>query len=290
MKGRNNLNGIDISAYQGKIEGARVKNAGIEFAILRVSDKNNEQDQYFAANYRQCRDNGIPVGVYKFSYALTEKTAAAEAKKTLSLIENKEITCGVWLDLEWEEQRKLGGSKIEKIAEAFLDTVEKEGYSCGIYCNTYWYEHVLTEKLKKYPLWIARYPADDDGTPHYGLKPAAGIIWQYTSKGRVSGITGYVDRDLAWVNLPEYFAKKKGEKEAAYMFEVKTLQYGSGGNDVLLFEEIMKARGYYDGALDRSYGEGCMAACTRYQEDRGGAAGPADGICGEKTWKDLIAL
>ncbi|MGI6011735.1 MAG: GH25 family lysozyme [Ruminococcus sp.] len=288
------MNGIDISAYQGKIDGARVRNAGVEFAILRVSDKNNAEDAYFSANYNQCRKNGIFTGVYKFSYALTETVAAAEAEKTLSLIKNKEIDCGVWLDLEWEEQRKLGGRKIEKIAQAFIKVIEKGGYSCGIYCNTDWYKRVLTEKLKQYPLWIARYPSADGGVPDYELKPDVGIVWQYTSKGRVSGISGYVDRDLAWVNLPEYLKKRNEEilkeKEAAYMFQVGTLQYGSAGNDVLLFEEIMKARGYYEGALDKSYGEGCMAACTQYQKERKGAAGPVDGICGEKTWKDLIAL
>ena len=74
------------------------------------------------------------------------------------------------------------------------------------------------------------------------------------------------------------------------MFGVGTLQYGSGGNDVLLFQEIMKARGYYQGDLDRSYGSGCQEACRRYQKEREGAAGPVDGICGEKTWADLIAL
>ncbi|MGI6006326.1 MAG: GH25 family lysozyme [Ruminococcus sp.] len=58
--------------------------------------------------------------------------------------------------------------------------------------------------MKRYPLWIARYPASDNGTPQYRLKPDAGIIWQYTSKGRVSGISGNVDRDISWVNLPDW--------------------------------------------------------------------------------------
>ncbi|MGI6006327.1 MAG: GH25 family lysozyme [Ruminococcus sp.] len=109
------MNGIDISVYQGKIDGKKVRADKIEFAVLRVSDRNNEEDRCFAFNYEQCMTNNIPVGVYKFSYALTKAQAAEEADKTLQLIRNKDISCGVWLDLEWEEQRKLETSEVERI-------------------------------------------------------------------------------------------------------------------------------------------------------------------------------
>ncbi|UWP59255.1 GH25 family lysozyme [Ruminococcus gauvreauii] len=284
------MNGIDISAYQGNVNGRKIREAGIEFAIIRVTDKNNKEDTAFKENYRQCSNAGISIGVYKFSYALSKSAAAAEAEKTLELIRDKKISCGVWLDLEWEKQRQLGSKKLEEIAMTFLDTVQAAGYPCGIYCNTDWYKNVLPKSLKAYPLWLARYPAADNGTPNYSLKPGAGIIWQYTSKGKVPGISGHVDRDISWVDLNSYFKGENQESEAVYMFGVGTLQYGSGGNDVLLFQEIMKARGYYQGDLDRSYGSGCQEACRRYQKEREGAAGPVDGICGEKTWADLIAL
>ena len=102
------MNGIDISAYQGNVNGRKIREAGIEFAIIRVTDKNNKEDTAFKENYRQCSNAGISIGVYKFSYALSKSAAAAEAEKTLELIRDKKISCGVWLDLEWEKQRQLG--------------------------------------------------------------------------------------------------------------------------------------------------------------------------------------
>lgn len=77
---------------------------------------------------------------------------------------------------------------------------------------------------------------------------------------------------------------------AAYMFEVRKIQVGSQGNDVLLAQEILKSRGFYKGNLDKSFGEQTKAAVIAYQEDRKGGAGPVDGIVGEKCWQDMIAL
>lgn len=82
-------------------------------------------------------------------------------------------------------------------------------------------------------------------------------------------------------------AKWNGTGGDKYMFSVDTIEYGSENNSVLLFEEIMKARGYYTGALDKSYGNACIAACKKYQKLRGLAQ---DGICGPQTWKDLLGL
>lgn len=74
------------------------------------------------------------------------------------------------------------------------------------------------------------------------------------------------------------------------MFETRTIQVGSQGNDVLLAQEILMARGFYKGNLDKSFGEQTKAAVIAYQKDRNGGAGPVDGIVGEKCWKDMIAL
>ena len=74
------------------------------------------------------------------------------------------------------------------------------------------------------------------------------------------------------------------------MFECNQISYGSQGNDVLLAQEILKARGYYNGELDRSYGNQTKEAVIKYQTDRNGGAGPVDGIIGPKCWADMIAL
>lgn len=201
------IKGIDVSSYQGKPDWAKVKKAGINFAILRIHQKNGS-DSSFEHNYKGCKTNAIPVGGYKYSYALTPSQALEEAEDTLSVLAGRGLDFPVFYDLEWNSQRKLGKAAVEKIAEAFLNRIKKAGYKVGIYCNMDWYQNVLTEKLRKYDLWLARYPANDNGTMQTRLKPTVGIGWQYSSKGKVVGISGNVDMDVFYTN---YRTEKKEE-------------------------------------------------------------------------------
>lgn len=189
------IKGIDVSSYQEKPDWAKVKKAGINFAILRIHQKNGP-DSSFEHNYRGCRTNAISIGGYKYSYALTEAQALEEAEETLAVLSGRGMDFPVFYDLEWEKQKKLGKAAVEKIAETFLNRIKKAGYKVGIYCNVDWYQNILTTKLKSYDLWFARYPANDNGTMQTRLKPTAGIGWQYSSKGKVVGISGNVDMNV----------------------------------------------------------------------------------------------
>lgn len=199
--------GIDVSSWQGKPDWTKVKKSGIEFAILRIHQKDGS-DASFEHNYKGCKANAIPIGGYKYSYALTPAQALEEAEDTLSVLAGRGLDFPVFYDLEWNSQRKLGSESIEKIAETFLNRIKKAGYKVGVYCNMDWYQKVLTEKLRKYDLWIARYPADDNGTIQERLRPDIGVGWQYSSKGKVSGITGNVDMNVFYKNYTEDKAKK----------------------------------------------------------------------------------
>ena len=199
--------GIDVSSWQGKPDWKKVKKSGIEFAILRIHQKNGP-DTSFEHNYKGCKANAIPIGGYKYSYALTPAQALEEAEDTLSVLAGRGLDFPVFYDLEWNSQRKLGSVAIEKIAETFLNRIKKAGYKVGVYCNMDWYQKVLTEKLRKYDLWIARYPSDDNGTIQERLRPDIGVGWQYSSKGKVSGITGNVDMNVFYKNYTEDKAKK----------------------------------------------------------------------------------
>lgn len=199
--------GIDVSSWQGKPDWTKVKKSGVEFAILRIHQKDGS-DASFEHNYKGCKANAIPIGGYKYSYALTPAQALEEAEDTLSVLAGRGLDFPVFYDLEWNSQRKLGSAAIEKIAETFLNRIKKAGYKVGVYCNMDWYQKVLTEKLRKYDLWIARYPADDNGTIQERLRPDIGVGWQYSSKGKVSGITGNVDMNVFYKNYTEDKAKK----------------------------------------------------------------------------------
>lgn len=186
---------IDVSANQGKPDWGKVAKYGIKAAILRIHEIYG-QDASFEHNYKGCKSNGILIGGYKYSYALTPAQAIDEAEAVIEVLNGRGLDFPVFYDLEWNSQRKLGKAAVEKIAEAFLNRIKKAGYKVGIYCNMDWYQNVLTEKLKKYDLWLARYPANDNGTVQERLRPGQGVGWQYSSKGKVVGISVNVDMNV----------------------------------------------------------------------------------------------
>lgn len=200
--------GIDVSSNQGKPDWAKVAKSGIKFAILRVHQKTGI-DGSFEYNYKGCKSNGILIGGYKYSYALTPAQAIDEAEDVIAALNGRGLDFPVFYDLEWSNQRKLGKQAIENIAVAFLVRMKKAGYKVGIYCNLGWYNNVLTDALRKYECWIAHYPDPDNGTIQTRVKPKVGIGWQYSSKGKVSGISGNVDMDVFYKDYRE--TTQKGE-------------------------------------------------------------------------------
>lgn len=201
------IKGIDVSSYQGKPNWTKVKNSGIKFAILRIHQKSGI-DTSFEHNYKGCKSNGILIGGYKYSYALTPAQAIDEAENVISVLGGRGLDFPIFYDLEWSQQRSLGKQAIENVAIAFLTRIKKAGYKVGIYCNLDWYNNVLTDVLKKYDCWIARYPASDNGSVQERLRPNVGVGWQYSSKGKVSGINGNVDMDVFYT---DYRTEQKGE-------------------------------------------------------------------------------
>ena len=202
------LKGIDVSSWQGKPDWPKVSNSGVKFAILRIHQKSGV-DTSFEHNYKGCKSNGILIGGYKYSYALTPAQAIDEAENVISVLGGRGLDFPVFYDLEWSQQRSLGKQAIENIAVAFLTRIKKAGYKAGIYCNLDWYNNVLSDALKQYDCWIARYPADDNGTVQTRLKPSVGVGWQYSSKGKVPGISGNVDMDVFYKDYRD--SNQKGE-------------------------------------------------------------------------------
>lgn len=202
------LKGIDVSSWQGKPDWPKVSNSGVKFAILRIHQKSGT-DASFEHNYKGCKSNGILIGGYKYSYALTPAQAIDEAENLISVLGGRGLDFPVFYDLEWSQQRSLGKQAIENIAVAFLTRIKKAGYKVGIYCNLDWYNNVLTDALKQYDCWIARYPASDNGSVQERLRPTVGVGWQYSSKGKVPGISGNVDMDVFYKDYRD--SNQKGE-------------------------------------------------------------------------------
>ena len=203
------IKGIDVSAWQGKIDWKTVADYGMGFAILRITEAGNVVDSQFENNLAGCNKYNIPVGVYKYSYAMTTAEIQREARKVVSTLNGRRIQFPVFLDLEYNNQRSLGSESIHKMADAFLEIVEAAGYKFAIYCNVDWYENVICSHLKKYDFWIARYPANDDGWLQERLRPDFGVGWQYSSKAKIPGISGTVDRNVFYKDYSEEIEKKE---------------------------------------------------------------------------------
>ena len=207
------IKAIDVSSNQGKPDWAKVSKSGIKAAILRVHQRFGT-DSSFEHSYRGCKSNGILIGGYKYSYALTPAQAVDEAEAVIAVLAGRGLDFPVFYDLEWNSQRKLGKQAIENITVSFLTRIKKAGYKVGIYCNLDWYNNALTDNLKKYDCWIARYSDNDNGTIPKRLRPSAGIGWQYSEHGSVPGISGHdVDMDVFYKDYRD--SDQKGEAKVS---------------------------------------------------------------------------
>lgn len=193
--------GIDVSAHQGEIDWAAVAADGVEYAMIRVGYRGYTRgdtvlDELFYQNVGGARDNGIAVGIYFFSQAITKAEAVEEAELVLRAIEGLYITYPIIFD--WEdipqEARTDGMDPITltDCAIAFCETIEAAGHTAGIYFNqTYGYQEYILPDLTDYVFWLAQY--DSAPSFYYDFQ-----MWQYTDAGSVNGIEGSVDLNLSF--------------------------------------------------------------------------------------------
>ncbi len=201
----NSIYGIDISHWNGIVDWKCVAGSGVRFAMLKCINKSNQIEKNFEYNYQECLKNNIYVGVYIYVMATTKEKAKAAIDALLGILKHRKIRYGVWLDVEDKVLADL--KELPELIEIMLDKLRRAGYTAGVYCNLSWYKKYFIEK--QYLFWIARYPVKDNGEVHPALDPGIGVCWQYSSKGKVPGIVGNVDMDLAKVDISKIKVKKK---------------------------------------------------------------------------------
>ena len=192
--------GIDVSEFQGKIDWKKVKNDGIEFAILRCGygmDFSNQDDVEYERNANECERLGIPYGVYLMSYANTVEKARSEAKHVLRLIEGRKISLGVWYDIEDNgTSGAINKETLTNIINTFCNTIKNAGHRVGVYANLNWLENKIEKTIKdNYDIWVAQYYSKCEYEGKY-------IMWQHTSSGKVNGISTNVDMNILYEDLP----------------------------------------------------------------------------------------
>ncbi len=209
--GNNNLvhNGpskkiIDVSKWQEKIDWEKVKNSGIDGAIIRLGYGSSTEDQYFKRNISECNRLNIPYGVYLYSYAYDANFAFAEAENTFRILSEVDLNLSypIYYDLEafnpWQDGNILreppkNTSQYESIVATYINRLEELGYKNQV--HVYSYRSYLQNQLNspyilQYATWIAAYTK----TLNFNNKYYSGDYgWQYTSSEHVNGISGNVD-------------------------------------------------------------------------------------------------
>lgn len=190
--------GIDVNQAQGVIDYDKVKASGISFVCMRSTKKSGKPDIYFERNLAECIDKRLDYSCFKYAYSRTHEEARIAADGVINLLGERKMP--IWWDLEDETLIDLGKDGIEGISLAFIGECREAGFDVGIYCNQTWYDNYVSQYLKdKFSFWIARYgPNNGQLNKDYPPKAKNLIAWQYTSKGQVPGITGYVDRDVLY--------------------------------------------------------------------------------------------
>ena len=194
-------NGIDVSVWQGpNIDFKKVKSAGKNFVIMRAGI-GGSVDKYFESNYKKAKAAGINVGAYWYAKALTEAASKQEAQNVLKAINGKKFEYPIYYDIEQKEILAKGKSFCSAIATDFFTILEKNKKFCGIYASKSYLDSYFTDTVKnKYSIWVAQYYSHCTYKGKYGM-------WQKSSSGRVSGISGNVDLDESYLNFPEIIKK-----------------------------------------------------------------------------------
>lgn len=195
---KNLMKGIDVSVHNGDIDWKKLKNAGIQFAILRAGygKMASQKDKKFEDNYSGAKAVGIPVGAYWYSYATTVDEARLEAEICVSILKGKQFEYPIYFDLEEQKAFDTGKANCSAMVRAFCEVLEKAGYWTGLYTSrSPLGTHIEDDIKTRYALWIAEYGSKLNYSGSVG-------IWQHSCKGSVNGISGDVDLDTDYVDYP----------------------------------------------------------------------------------------
>lgn len=189
--------GIDVSGWQGEIDFEKIKNAGVEFIMIRVGGTrgtNGEYfvDKYFKRNIEEANKYGIKAGIYFYSYANSKASAMKDAKWVIKQIKDYDIDLPIAFD--WEEwayfnDYNLSFFGLTSMAESFLDTIEDAGYEGMLYSSKSYLENIWLPT--KYDIWLAHYTIQTNYQGKYKL-------WQLCENGKIDGIDGAVDINVMY--------------------------------------------------------------------------------------------
>lgn len=198
---------IDVSQWNGMIDWAKVKKAGIDGAIIRTGfgrESASQIDKQFETNYKGAKAVGLNVGAYHYSYATTAAGAAEEAAFVLEILKGKKLEYPIYFDIEEKAQCKLPKAVCDEMVTTFCTILEKAGYFAGVYSfDSFFSSNLSTAIVQRFSAWAARVE---------NIKPTSCKAYgmhQYSWLGVVPGCNGNVDMNYCYKDFPAVIKSKK---------------------------------------------------------------------------------
>jgi GH25 family lysozyme M1 (1,4-beta-N-acetylmuramidase) len=197
--------GVDVSRYQKSLDWKKLKNAGVEFAIVRIGYRGYGSgtlvlDSMYETHMNDAKAAGLRTGIYFFSQAINEAEAVEEAEACLYVLDyfGHTVDYPIYFDSEYANASHTGRADSLSVEErtacavAFCETIEAKGYKAGVYASTNWFKGKLDlSALSKYSIWNAHYSVS--------ASPLACDIWQSTGTGTIDGIGGEIDINVSYI-------------------------------------------------------------------------------------------
>lgn len=208
--------GVDVSGIQLPTNWATAKANGVKFAIIKAGEGTTYKSPALATHVNGCNNNSIPFGLYHipyFQYGRAVEEAEKEANYFIKIIKGYKPKLPIYADLEEAclDKRRLSKRETTDCVHRFCQTLEKAGYFAGVYGNkNIWDNYVFGEELaKRYTYWASSYGTNSENpNPNTvsnsmtATRKKYAKIWQFTSKGKITGINGHVDRNFMYEDYP----------------------------------------------------------------------------------------
>lgn len=258
---------MDISEHQGAISWNTCPTGHV---IIRTSYTSTgskfklKKDKYFEKNFKGAK--GRDVMYYHFSQAKTKEEARKEAQYMLKILQAKKVPKGTIVAMDYEFNDRLtssyaknkGKKECGKVVDAFCSVIKAAGYTPMLYANTSTFHGYLPDNMyKRYKIWVAQYASKCTyAHPYY--------LWQYTSSGRVVGITGNVDLNKRYVKIK----KEKYKGTFPTLPKRGYFEKGDKGTNVKRVQEFLRWYGYSI-AVDGSYGPKTAETVSKFEKAEG---------------------
>ena len=201
--------GADLSKYNGDVNFASMKAAGVDYVMIRVGSRGYNTgkitlDEKFNDYIKGASEAGLQIGVYFASQAISQEEASQEADFVLQNLApyQASITYPVAFDMEFaaNDEARIDGLRTADrtaIATTFLDKIKNAGYIPMVYGNKEWLiKEVDMTGLQQYDVWLSQ----EEEAPDY---PYQFTMWQYTTDGVLNGVPDDVGLDISFVNYSE---------------------------------------------------------------------------------------